>query len=154
MTELADNHRVGSPAGLFAHGRADPIECGRKGGSAPRRSSTARTALSRVLASKAGAPNYQIYRLELEKEQARQREVYARDREILAMDEMLAAVREQVEEQLAVRERVDAELAEREAQLEQARSDPAALKECLQAAGERAVELAVIELGWWVDDVA
>jgi hypothetical protein len=64
-----------------------------------------------------------------------------RDKEILAMDEMLADAREELRS-------LDAQVSELEAKLERSRSDPQVLKECLQAAGEDAVERALLELRW------
>ena len=98
-------HALAAKPWLFGPGGRDPVENGRKGGSAPHRSKVAQIAKANVLRAKDGQSNYQLHRLELERQGDRERTIYRLDKEILEMDEMLAAVREQVEETLVERRR-------------------------------------------------
>jgi hypothetical protein len=129
----------------FAHGKVDPVEAGRKGGSQPKGSKALRTAIRNVLESNDGQSNAWLARVELEREKARGRELYRKDRELAELDLLLFDVNEQLDEARDELRAVDARL---EAAKE---GDHDALVELLRAAGEQAVERAADELGWLED---
>ena len=122
----------------FGSGRPDrdPRANGAKGGSAPRRSKTAQTAKQKILASRNGQANYQLYRLELEREQARERTVRRLDREIAEMDLALLDVTEQVTAAYDELRALEVKLEERSAQVEAASTDEQQLEALLRAADE------------------
>jgi hypothetical protein len=150
-TPITESLTVVRP-GQFGPGGRDPVLAGRKGGSRPKGSKALRTAIRNVLASSDGQSNAWLARIELEREKARGRELYARDRELAELDLALYDVQTQLDEARDELRRLDAELAEREAQLQAARDgDPVALADVLRAAGEQRVEVALGQLGWLED---
>jgi hypothetical protein len=134
---------------LFGSGRPDrdPVLNGHKGGTAPRRSATAHAAKQRVLASKNGQANFSLLRLELERQQARDRLVYARDKELFEMDELLAQARDELHA-------IDLQVEEQERRLEHSRSDERVLLEVLRNADANGLLAKVLpQLDYeWVDD--
>jgi hypothetical protein len=153
IAERAEEREATAPQrprhpGLFGPGGRDPVENGRKGGLAPHRSATAHAAKLKVLASKNGAANLGVLRLELEAERARGLELYRKDKELVELDTWIGTAKEELERVLAERQRVEAELEERRAQLATDDGLAALVREVGRERLARVVEL----LGWF-DDV-
>jgi hypothetical protein len=152
MSNLAENHAVGSPPGLFAYGKADPSECGRLGGHASvlsRRLAGQKRLEEKIVSTKNGAALYSLLRDRRQREAELERQRLAADRELVAIEEWTITAKEELESTLAELERARSE---REAQLEAAKDgDHDALADVLRAAGEEATEVALSQLGWLED---
>ena len=142
-------HALAAKPWLFGSGRPDrdPRVNGHKGGSAPKRSATVQAAKRKVLQSRNGQANYQLLRLELERQAQRDALVYAKDKELLQIDEMI------LDAQAELRA-LDLQAEQRRAGLEAARTDHAALVALLRDCGEQRVADACDELGWLESDEA
>jgi hypothetical protein len=134
--------------GLFGPGGRDPVENGRKGGLASRRSPTAHAAKLKVLASKNGAANLGVLKLELEAERARGLELYRKDKELAELDGWIGTAKEELEEVLTERQRVEAELEQRRAQL----GTDDGLAAFVREVGRERLAAVVELLGWYDGD--
>jgi hypothetical protein len=131
----------------------DPRLNGAKGGSTPRRSKTAQLAKQRVLASKNGQANLGIYKLEVAREEQRERTVYRLEKELSELDLALYDTREALDEARDELRALDERIAEREAALEQAALSDEVLTHLLRTVGAERLERLLPELGLtWFED--
>jgi hypothetical protein len=131
----------------------DPRVNGSAGGKAPRRSRLEQQLRQKVVDTKNGMAAMELLKLELDRQAARDRLVYAKDEELCEMDELLAGVtaeRDAMLEQLRVLdERVEA----RERQLEAALTDETVLRNLLRNCDQAALERTLIAMGFEDVDV-
>jgi hypothetical protein len=150
MENLTEKHDGSQRAGygrtiLFAHGKVDPVEAGRKGGRASvlaRRLAGQRKLEERISSTKNGAALFSLYRVRLEREARLEEERLAADKELVAIEEQTIEEQERLQD---LRRQVD----EAEAQLEAALTDPSVLTHLLRNADERGLlEPCLVQLGF------
>jgi hypothetical protein len=129
----------------------DPVELGRRGGTAPRRPPTIAAAKRQILQSRNGQAAYQLLAMELKALEQREQALLAKDRELGELDLALYDTREALDQARDELRAVDERVAESQARLEAARDGHDALVDVLRTAGEERVEVALSQLGWLAD---
>jgi hypothetical protein len=158
MENLAENHDGNQRAGygrtiLFAHGKVDPVEAGRKGGRASvlaRRLAGQKRLEEKIANGRNGQAQAFVLRLRLQREQHLEAERLRVDRELVELENWSARAREELESTLAELEQARAE---REAELASALVDEQSLGTLLRRADAAGLlEPALLRMGFEPDD--